>query len=130
MRMVCNRFWFCFGLACVLAGSAPAQVKVELEPLGPDGETLGGSVSPQGDHVAVLVVKGSRFVVSIDGVEGPRLDALLTRVMGGPVQGGGPWMGQVPILFSNEGGHCAYSAKMGDEYVVMLDGKELARGPI
>ncbi|HXP59282.1 MAG TPA: hypothetical protein VN829_02265 [Dongiaceae bacterium] len=80
--------------------------------------------------MAVLATKGSRFVVLYDGVEGPRIEALLTGVMGGIFQTAAYWTGQVPILFSNDGSHWAYSAKMGDEFVVMLDGKELARGPI
>src|SRR6266851_5616569 len=36
----------------------------------------------------------------------------------------------IPVIFSKDGAHWAYIAKQSDQYVVMLDGKELARGPI
>lgn len=116
----------------VLGGAALAlaDVKVEKQTLGPDGESFGCSISPHGSHVAVLAAKGSRFVVLLDGVEGPRIDALLVDVCGHVFQTGSYWSGQIPVLFSDDGSHNAYIAKMGGEYVVMLDGKELARGPI
>jgi len=118
-------------LAMLWAASAAARAdaKVEQQVLGPDGESIGGAISPHGAHVAVLAAKGSRFVVLLDGVEGPKIDALLSSVMGSPFQAATYWMGQVPVLFSDDGAHSAYSAKMGNDYVVMLDGKELARGP-
>ena len=40
------------------------------------------------------------------------------------------WGGQVPILWSNDGSHCAYIGKQGDEFIIYQDGKEFARGPI
>jgi hypothetical protein len=45
-------------------------------------------------------------------------------------QPGTYWGYQAPILFSNDGSHNAYIGKVGDEYVVMEDGAELARGPL
>jgi redox-sensitive bicupin YhaK (pirin superfamily) len=65
----------------------------------------------------------------LDGVEGPRIESVLANPSGSPVQTASYWMGAIPqIVFSDDGTHCAYLAKMGDEYVVMLDNKELARG--
>ena len=116
---------------CLLAASAVAlaDAKVEEQPLSPDQDAIGCAISPHGAHAAVLVVKGSRFVVLIDGVEGPRIEELLSGIQGGPVSAA-YWIGKVPILFSDGGEHCAYVAKSGDDYVIMLDGKEAGRGPI
>ncbi|MGD1001521.1 MAG: hypothetical protein ABSA67_12590 [Candidatus Brocadiia bacterium] len=97
--------------------------------MSPDEGGLGCAISSHGAHAAVLAVKGSRFVVLIDGVEGPRIEELLSSIQGAPVSGG-YWIGQVPILFSDGGEHCAYVAKSGDDYIIMLDGKEAGRGPI
>jgi hypothetical protein len=90
---------------------------------------IGCAVSPHGGHVAVLAAKGSRFVVLLDGVEGPRIEGLLTGVYGSPTQGGTFPFGQIPVLFSDDGSHSAYIGKIGDEFIVMEDGKELFRGP-
>ena len=121
-------------LPLILLGTAvfarSAATKVDQETLGPDGESLGCMVSPKGNHVAVLAAKGSRFAVLLDGVEGPRIEALLNNVGGSAVQLSSYWMGQVPILFSDDGAHSAYIGKIGDEFVVFQDGKELSRGPI
>jgi Tol biopolymer transport system component len=117
------------GAAALSASAASATVKVEELPLGPDGDIVGCAVSPHGGHVAVLANKGSRFVVLLDNVEGPRIDALLSGVYSGPAGVGTYPNGQIPVLFSNDGSHSAYIGKIGDEYVVMEDGKELCRGP-
>jgi WD40 repeat protein len=117
-------------LAGWMASFVSAEIKVEQQPLGPDGDSIGCSISPHGGHVAVLAAKGSRFVILLDGVEGPKIEALQQAIYGNSFQGGAYWAGQIPVLFSNDGAHNAYIAKMGDEYVVFLDGKELARGPL
>src|SRR5665213_1797939 len=119
-----------FGILGLTASLASAQAKVEQQPLGPDGDSIGCSISPHGGHVAVLAIKGSRFVVLLDGVEGPKIEALQPAIYGNPFQTGANWMGQIPVLFSNDGAHSAYIGKVGDNYIVMLDGKELARGPM
>ena len=113
----------------VVSAIALADAKVEEQSLAPDEGAIGCAISQHGAHAAVLATKGSRFVVLIDDVAGPRLDALLSGIQGSPVSAG-YWMGQVPILFSDGGEHCAYVAKMGDDYVVMLDGKEVGRGQL
>jgi hypothetical protein len=118
-----------FGMASLTANPAFAEVKVEQTPLGPDGDSIGCAVSPHGGHVAVLAAKGSRFVVLLDGVEGPKIEALLTGVYGGPAGAGTYPNGQIHVLFSNDGSHSAYIGKVGDEFIVFEDGKELCRGP-
>src|SRR5579863_6461062 len=117
------------GIAAATATPAFADIKVEQVPLGPDGDSIGCSVSPKGGHTAVLAASGSRFVVLLDGVAGPKIEALLNGVYSGPSSVGTYPNGQIAVLYSNDGAHNAYIGKIGDEYVVFEDGKELCRGP-
>ncbi len=91
-----------------------AQPKVEEVVLGPaNGPAYGSSVphlSKTGLHVAVQVSKGSRFAMRVDGVDGPTVDVVL--------QG---------FVFSTDGTRHAYLAKVGEDHIVVLDGKEVAR---
>lgn len=109
-----------------------ADAKVEEQALSPAGRWIAAAVSPGGVHVAVLALKGSRSVVLIDGVEGPTFDQLLERsqtyfpplnvnlVIWPPKSG--------PIVFSDDGTHCAYFGKVENQYIAVLDGKEITRG--
>jgi len=118
----------CLGLATTMARSDP---KVSQEPMGPDGDSLGCSISPGGAHVAVLANQGSHLAVFFDGVAGPKIDALQVNTSAtGKFPAPTFWAGQVPIVYSDDGSHWAYMARVGDEYVVMADGKELSRGPL
>jgi hypothetical protein len=113
-----------------ITATSLAAVKVEEQIL--LAKTTGAqcAISPFGAHVAAVVAKGSRAAVVYDGVEGPRFDLILNldgspspaRNSGRPSVGG-------PVVFSSDGVRYAYAARTGDEYVVMVDGKELARGP-
>src|SRR2546421_689882 len=107
MRHLDRKIFGAFGIVCLAATFAFADAKVEQELLGPEGDSIGGSVSLHGNHAAVLAAKGSRFTVLLDGVAGPKIDALLTNVIGGPV-GGSYWIGKIPVFFSNDGAHSAY----------------------
>ncbi len=91
-----------------------AQAKVEEVVLGP---AIGGHyasgiphLSKTGLHVAIQVSKGSRFAMRVDGVDGPSVDVV--------AQG---------FVFSTDGTRHAYVAKVGEEHIVVLDGKEVAR---
>jgi hypothetical protein len=117
-------------IAFMAASVASAQTTVDEQPLGPDGDVVGASVSPHGNHVAVLVVKGSRYAVVIDGVEGPKIEALFQGIYLNAYQAGSSWQGKIPVLFSDDGSHSAYIAKMGNEFVVFEDGKESSRAPL
>ena len=67
----------------------------------------------------------------MDGVDGPKIDNLIFNIAGDQYRAESMWVNMpIPVIFSKDGAHWAYMAKQGDEYVVMLDGKELARGPI
>jgi hypothetical protein len=117
-------------LSFVVSSAGVASVKIEEQVLLAKLGNAQVSISPSGEHVAAVMAKGSRVVVVYDGVESQKFDTLLTyegaaspaRASGGPTLGG-------PILFSADGAHYAYAAQQGDEYIVMLDGKELVRLP-
>lgn len=117
------------------SGVTFADVKIEEQELAPAGQWLGFALSPRGAHVAVLAMKGSRYVVLIDGVEGgPKIDQMLT-LDGQPffVGDSGNASNQmvfIPVVFSDDGAHSAYYGKVGDEYIVVRDGKELTRGKL
>lgn len=123
-----------FGATMFFAiAAASAEPKIDQEAIGPSGQWAGYALSPQGVHAAVMQSKGSRFIVSVDGVDGPRIDQMLgfdgslfmtgnstSNISGGTLP--------IPVLFSSDGAHYAYFAKVGDEYILVLDGKELVRG--
>lgn len=94
--------------------SAKSSAKVEEQVLltGDSGREY--FVSPRGQHVAAVVLRGSRQVVVHDGVDGPKFDEVLKGA----------------IIFSPDGTRYAYVARTGQEYVYMVDGKERARYPI
>src|SRR5579872_5725437 len=96
----------------------PAGTKIEATLLAPFSEGSSFQVSPHGLHAATLAHSGSRVVIIYDGVPGPKFDALIS---GSAVQ---------PVVFSPDGSRYAYCGQSGNEWVVMVDGKELARGPL
>ncbi len=90
----------------------PAGTKIEEKILAPVKQGARFVVSPHGVHVATISNSGSRSVVIYDGVEGPKFDEILNPGA---------------IAFSPDGNRYAYCARSGDQYVVMVDGKELVR---
>jgi hypothetical protein len=110
-----------------------AQVNEEL--IGAEKRWLGCKLSPSGVHVAVLLPKGSRFAVAVDGVEGPRIDQVYGLGDQPYYGGGGPehassQINVLPVLFSDDGAHHAYFAKVGGDMILVVDGKEVTRSPI
>jgi len=90
-----------------------AQPKVEEALLGPyDPSKTPPSFSRNGMHIAIPAAKGSRTVIIVDGVEGPRIDRI-----------------QNTVLFSDDGLRHAYVGMVGTEAILVLDGKEVARLP-
>jgi hypothetical protein len=109
------------------------DAKIDEETIGPAGRWAGFALSPKGVHVAMLNSKGSRFVISVDGVDGPRIDQLIGLdgnpfLVGAAHNNPNGGLIQVPIIFSDDGAHSAYFGKVGDEYILVLDNKELVRG--
>jgi len=92
----------------------PAGTKIEEKVLAPLQDRAKFEVSPHGVHVATIETEGSRAVVWYDGVEGPKFDEIL------PQNGGN-------VAFSPDGNRYAYCARLGNQLVVMVDGKELSR---
>lgn len=96
----------------------PAGTKIEEKILAPVQEGAQFEVSDHGVHVAMVGSEGSRSVVWYDGEEGPKFDEILIPVMGGD---------QAKVALSPDGKRYAYCARAGDQFVVMVDGKELVR---
>jgi hypothetical protein len=110
-------------LALTTAMNCHAAAKVEEQVLGPKVQNLSYySPNTNGTHFVQLVPKGSRTTVWYDGVEGPVFDEILRKPLGSQDAYGSR------IVFSPDGAHYAYVGRQGDEYVVMRDGKEVARG--
>src|SRR5882724_6057041 len=93
----------------------PVGTKIEETVLAPVQEGARFLISPHGLHVATMGNDGSRAVVYYDGVEGPKFDQILTQ------------LSTDGIVFSPDGNRYAYCARAGNQYVVMVDGKELVR---
>jgi hypothetical protein len=93
----------------------PAGTKIEETVLAPLQEGAKFEVSPHGVHVATVATDGSRAVVYYDGAEGPKFDEILRQ------------NSNYSVAFSPDGNRYAYCARPGNQLVVMVDGKELAR---
>src|SRR5271165_2275867 len=129
----CSRtpWTYVFGILVFAAALARADIQITQDILGPDGRIFGGSISPKGGHIAVFAGKGSHYEIIMDGVEGPKIDNLIFNISGAQYRAESSWVNMpIPVIFSKDGAHWAYMAKQADEYLVMLDGKEFARGPI
>jgi len=93
----------------------PPGTKIEQAVLAPVAQGASYVVSSTGIHVATLSHSGSRQVVIYDGVEGPKFDQIF------------PEGTNFGVVFSPDGNRYAYCGQSGNQYVVMVDGKELAR---
>ena len=143
------------GSAGLFHGATFAAVAVEERVVGPVLESDPRRpfnpyvVSPRGGRLATMVPKGSRVAVVVDGVEGPRFDAIipptfsyidprsmhalqnvvatLTPSAHGLTQSGYGGLG--PVVFSRDGKRFAYFGRQAQEWVLMVDGKEMLRIP-
>jgi hypothetical protein len=97
----------------------PAGTKVQETVLAPLASGARFFVSPHGVHVATLETSGSRAVVYYDGVPGPKFDEIIVDQ--------GSSSGAVDVAFSPDGKRYAYCGRMGDQMLVMVDGKEWLR---
>ncbi|HKW63275.1 MAG TPA: hypothetical protein VJN89_12070 [Candidatus Acidoferrum sp.] len=91
----------------------PPGTKIEEKLVAPYQPQAQFYVSPHGAHVAMVGSNGSRATVIYEGQEGPKFDDIL--------------IDHEPIIFSPDGSRYAYCGRSGKEWVVMVDGKELAR---
>ena len=80
------------------------------------------TISPDGQHLAVLKSSGSRRVVSIDGVDGEIFDSV--DIINGTAKSTALSMSMTSeVIFSPNGKRYAYGAKRGGESFVVVDGK-------
>lgn len=101
---------------------AQSDAKVEEQVLVQGEAGIEFFVSP-GARVTAVVPRGSRLVVSRDGVDGPRFDDILPGTTAARPS--------VPRLaFSPDGSRYAYLARLGQELVYIVDGRELFRAPL
>lgn len=120
------------GMSAVLHLPLQAGAKLEEEIIAPLGTGTSYGVSPRGARVATVTASGSRQVVLIDGVAGEKYDQIY-GLDGGAFYGAGSGLanpGMFSVAFSPDGTRYAYAARRGEEYVVILDGKEISRGPV
>lgn len=118
-------------LGLVLCTSA-ASAKVEETVVATVQPGAAFVISPAGQRLATVTMRGSRHVILVDGVAGPLLDqklqidgkAFYDRNSGMSITGQLP-----PLVFSDDGSRFAYAGRQGQEVVVVVDGKEFARLP-
>lgn len=97
----------------------PNGTKVEETIMAPLSNGAKFFISPHGVHVATFENGGSRAVIYYDGVPGPKFDEILGGSSNLP--------GEIRVAFSPDGKRYAYCGRLGDEMVVMVDGKEFLR---
>jgi WD40 repeat protein len=121
-----------FGTFCAISTFTFADAKVEVHVVAPAQQNATYIVSPESKRLATVTMKGSRHVVLIDNEEGPLFDQML-QVNGQPFyRPGGPidTRGHLPaVVFSSDAKRFAYCGRVGEEAIIVLDGKEFARVP-
>lgn len=126
-------------LAVIIGPALRADVNVEQQEVAPTSAEVKYAISSHGFHVAAAAMKGSRKVILVDGVAGPLLDELVWvkgqkfEYFNQLVQHRGSDADMdvfnAPVVFSEDSSRFAYVGRQGNEFVVVLDGKEFARGP-
>lgn len=119
-------------ISSTFTASAHAKPQVDTEILAPV-DAVSVHVDPSGRFSAVIR-QGSRYAISVDGVTGPAFDRFL-NLQGLPMLGRyqfpalqGSDKLDHPVLFSADGKRHAYIGLAGDDFVVVVDGKEVHRG--
>ena len=94
----------------------PAGTGIVPLVVGPYSQGSQTELSPGQVHLASLAPNGSKWSIIVDGQAGPRIDQVFNQ--GERATG---------VTFSPDNNHYAYCALTGNDYVVMLDGKEFFR---
>jgi hypothetical protein len=120
------------------------RAAVEEQVIGPSAPEVQYIVSDRGAHLAAVTRKGSRLVVMVDGVAGPRFDQIVFPVgvyvdsrpnmgsMANPLlrHGGDQHTSPKMVTFSRDGSRFAYVGRVGTEWVLIADNKEVLRLPL
>lgn len=126
--MVCG-----LGVSWVSHGAAAAESQVEQTVVAPARQNATYILSPEKSRMATVTMKGSRHVVLIDNEEGAFLFDQMLQVNGSPFYARGSGIdtrGHLPpVMFSADGKRFAYCGRLGEEIVIVEDGKEFARVP-
>ena len=114
------RYFLALAICQILALSAARaeQARVDEQIVAPNEQDMAYSISPKGAHLVAITQKGTRWVVLHDGVPGPLFDQIINNGSGGR------------ISFSPDGTRYGYAGRQGQEWVVVIDGKEVLRRPI
>ncbi len=122
-------------LALICTSNVYADPKVDEQVVGPSVADAKYVVSPQG-RLATVGRKGSRMMVTVDGVAGEKVDEVIA-----PVGWVDPRFAQAlaakseqapelkPVIFSKDDSHYAYIAHISQEWIIYEDGKEVLRLP-
>jgi hypothetical protein len=96
------------------------------------------ALSPKAMRLATVHGRDGKTLVTVDGVDGPLMDSIFPGAAFGIVvkysedgyytRTEQKWTG--PVAFSPDGERHAYAGQIGQEAVVILDGKEIFRGPV
>jgi len=97
------------------AAQSAGATKVNEQVLVTGEPGLQFGISPAGQHLAAVSLRGSRQVVVFDGVDGPVFDAILET--------------NPKFVWSDDGSRLAYAGRSGQNFVIVVDGKEAFRGP-
>lgn len=120
--------WILFAAGCPGLAQEP---KVEQQELGPVAQDVQYVVSARNGHLATIGHKGSRVLVTVDGVSGPKFDEIVTAKPWIDPRGVPPERIQAqPVVFSPDGNRYAYVARQSQELVLVVDGKEVSRQAI
>jgi hypothetical protein len=127
-----------FAVSLFIVPLAMAEPKLDELVVAPVIQDAKYVVSPQG-HLAAIGRKGSRMMVVVDGAAGPKVDEVVTPTVAyidpRPVQ-------MLPtsvqqdlyqsrsVIFSKDGGHFAYVGRIGQDWILYEDHKEVLRLPV
>src|SRR5712691_6782458 len=103
---------------------------------GADDTAVKEATGPHGLHRAAATMKGSRRAMEIDGTAGPVFDELIwiqgeklqnfNQMVHREAKDGGMDQSGAPVVFSEDGTRYAYVGRQGNDFVIILDGKEFA----
>ena len=97
------------------ADGASGSLRAEPVPLS-DQKITHVTVSPDGEHIAFVAPKGSRFVAVIDGKPGDRFDEIGNMHLNAEA---------TTFTFSRTGPHVRYLGRSGEQFQVLVDDKSV-----